>query len=401
MSKITARSHLKDQKAKFMRIESLHFKNITEGWELAETTFDDLNLLVGVSGAGKTQTLDAIKTLVWIALGESELDEQLEWKMSFSIEGDTFLWDGMSEKDSNLTALEGPFTWKNDAVSEAWIHREKLSKNDKVIFDRSDGKGSFLDTPLPKLEPKKSLVALLFDEPMPLIKSGFSQVFHSAATFEGTELPEHSKSHLQFLSSYGYEILCNSMFHPMWKAYFASEYSPEDFDSVKRTFSEIFPQVADVAIDLTEAPAKKTYFRNDERQFFPEVRVQMSGATSWTPENGIASGMLKTFHFICESRFFGPGMVFLIDEFENSLGVNCLDVVTDLLLERQDTQFILTSHHPYVINKIPMKYWRIVTRKGGVIHIKTAEDLHLGKSKHEAFIQLINSEDYMKGVAAS
>ena len=44
------------------------------------------------------------------------------------------------------------------------------------------------------------------------------------------------------------------------------------------------------------------------------------------------------------------GSVILIDEFENSLGVNCLDEITeDVVKESRRLQFILTSHHPYII----------------------------------------------------
>ncbi|MDV2999866.1 MAG: hypothetical protein N5P05_001472 [Chroococcopsis gigantea SAG 12.99] len=38
--------------------------------------------------------------------------------------------------------------------------------------------------------------------------------------------------------------------------------------------------------------------------------------------------------------------IILIDEFENSLGVNCLDSVTELVLNNNKLQFIITSHHP-------------------------------------------------------
>lgn len=38
-------------------------------------------------------------------------------------------------------------------------------------------------------------------------------------------------------------------------------------------------------------------------------------------------------------------------EFENGLGVNCIDVLAEILLsERKDLQFIITSHHPKIIN---------------------------------------------------
>jgi len=37
-----------------------------------------------------------------------------------------------------------------------------------------------------------------------------------------------------------------------------------------------------------------------------------------------------------------------------------------------------------------MYYWKIVTRKGGVVTVRNAKELNLGKSKHQAYLQLIN-----------
>jgi len=88
-----------------------------------------------------------------------------------------------------------------------------------------------------------------------------------------------------------------------------------------------------------------------------------------------------------------------IDEFENSLGVNCIDSVTDLILENRNLQFIITSHHPYIINNISPEFWKIVLRKGGLISTKNAEDFHISKSRQKAFIDLINVlEDYYENI---
>src|ERR671932_527668 len=78
--------------------------------------------------------------------------------------------------------------------------------------------------------------------------------------------------------------------------------------------------------------------------------------------------------------------------------INIFDDVTDLIMENRNIQFILTSHHPYIINNIGMEHWKIVTRKGGVVTVIDAKDLNLGKSRHQAFMQLINLEEYSEGI---
>jgi ABC-type sugar transport system ATPase subunit len=43
-----------------MRIEKLSYHNHVTGWQLAPVEFGSVNLLVGVSGVGKTRILEVI-----------------------------------------------------------------------------------------------------------------------------------------------------------------------------------------------------------------------------------------------------------------------------------------------------------------------------------------------------
>ncbi len=110
--------------------------------------------------------------------------------------------------------------------------------------------------------------------------------------------------------------------------------------------------------------------------------------------------MLKTSNILAQIKLSNNDSVLLIDEFENSLGINCIDIVSDSLLNsNSNMQYIITSHHPYIINKIDMKYWKIVTRKGNVIQTKNISELNLPKSKHEAFKQLLNLKEFTEGIS--
>jgi predicted ATPase len=135
---------------------------------------------------------------------------------------------------------------------------------------------------------------------------------------------------------------------------------------------------------------------------YPFLEIKEKGVSKWINQSSLSSGMYKTFMHISELFVLPRGTVVLIDEFENSLGVNCIDVLTeDLLQESRNIQFIVTSHHPYIINNISPKYWKIVTRKGGTVTTKDAKNLGFDKSKHKAFLQLLNLEEYSEGVLTS
>ncbi|MFM6224699.1 MAG: AAA family ATPase, partial [Dolichospermum sp.] len=77
-----------------MKIISLRIKNNFLGWDFGEVDLSsNLTLLVGVSGAGKTQILRAITDLSRIANGKAI--NGLEWEIKFStVQGNEFVWEG-------------------------------------------------------------------------------------------------------------------------------------------------------------------------------------------------------------------------------------------------------------------------------------------------------------------
>lgn len=119
----------------------------------------------------------------------------------------------------------------------------------------------------------------------------------------------------------------------------------------------------------------------------------------WINQSDISAGMMRTLLQIITLVLANDGDVIMIDEFENGLGVNCINELADLIMEPEaDIQVVMTSHHPYIINAIPVKDWKILTRNGSDVHVHTAEELHIGEhSKHEAFMQLLQTPEYRTG----
>ncbi len=171
--------------------------------------------------------------------------------------------------------------------------------------------------------------------------------------------------------------------------------APDVFDKIKEAFSEVFPFVEDVRIEPVQS----------EGSGFPSemlsVQIKENGVDSWIDEWMLSSGMSHTLWHLAELYLCARGAVILVDEFEDGLGVNCIDAVTDLLLSpERDLQFIVTSHHPYIINNIPSSCWKVVTRHGGVVRALDAKELNLPDSKHDAFTLLMNTDAYSEGPAS-
>lgn len=162
------------------------------------------------------------------------------------------------------------------------------------------------------------------------------------------------------------------------------------FDSIKDQFKEIFPLVEDIDF------SSERFF---DGSFYPVLKIKEKGVDSWILQHEVSSGMFRTLSQITILSLAQDGDVILIDEFENGLGVNCIDKLAEQILDPEnDIQLIFTSHHPYIINNIPFKTWKIVTRNASDVRVLNAADLNIGEhSRHEAFLQLVQTKEFQTG----
>ena len=371
-----------------MRIKKVSFCNHELEWQFEPIHFSNLALLVGVSGVGKTQILKGISSLKEIANGKSL--NGLAWDITFLTKDEVeYQWIGEFE----IKKQPGLISEDEDENARFKIIYEKLWRRGNLIIERSPDEIQFKGKPTLKLSPFQSVVYILNqeDEIAP-VQEGFNKIIYSeysrpvnavyGISYRVAELTREDLS-LDSIKDLNLPIIL--------KLAFISHYYSDIFNKIKNSFIETFIQVEDIMIGVLE---------DEKNPSLPTLLVQIKekGVDKWILQNNISSGMLKTLIYISELYLAPEGTVILIDEFENSLGVNCIDVVTDLLLENKSLQFILTSHHPYIINNIGMEYWKIVTRRGGVVTVRDAKDFNLGKSRHQAFLQLINLEEYSEGI---
>jgi AAA15 family ATPase/GTPase len=372
-----------------MKIKELTIKNHTNGWELESTKFSDLTLLVGASGVGKTQILKSIQKLIDISNGKAF--EGIQWDLLFTVDnGDNYRWTGRFESKTEQSPN---------------IMDEALFLNKQPVFKRDQSTLKYEGKETPKIDPQTSVLNLFTTEDkIKPIKDGFKKIALLQHGVEQDSYPvvknikllvEKYKEDISNLTSKTQSVFKKKLlefikiehrtligrFIIVWEIF------RDEFDEIVNDFKEVFPQVEDVQFDLIEE--KEVY----------ELQIKEKG-TPWISQKEISSGMFKTLMHIAEMKLMADGYVILIDEFENSLGVNCIDIVAEnLLAPGKNTQYIITSHHPYIINNIDMKHWKVVTRKGGRVSCIDAEQLKLGKSKHEAFKQLLNLDVFTEGIS--
>ena len=371
-----------------MKIISLRLKNNFLGWDFDEIDFSsNLTLLVGVSGAGKTQILRAIIDLRRIANGKAI--NGFEWKIIFStVNGTEFIWEGgFDTVETNELSFDEADKEKQDPQEKSSLVYETLTSNNQVLIQRNQGEIKFKNSQMPKLSSHQSMIYILKEET--LIKEAFDAI-------NKIQYRDHTRNSLRLINSkqslhllknkcQTLESIVNSDEDIRTKLYLTYENEPNIFKKIRSRFIDIFQQIEDIKIEpmeINELPKRLT-------ENTAVISIKEKSVPKWIREDRMSSGMLRTIIHVSDIFLSNEGSVILIDEFENSLGINCIDILTDdLIHENKTLQFIATSHHPYIINNIPYEYWKIVTRQGGHIRICNASDYHLGKSKQDAFIQL-------------
>jgi hypothetical protein len=382
-----------------MRIEKLYYRNHVTGWELAPMEFGDVNLLVGVSGVGKTKILEAILALKEIIFGidwQKQFLNGVEWDITFYTAPDwKYRWSG---KSYNINYNEYTIDEFGERIYSSrgnlpQLEVEEIYLNGACIAHRKNGIIEFESKVMPKLSPSESLINIFQaeDKIAPII-NGLRLVVVSQ-----TQNPERWTDSSIFRESndpslYDIEKLNYTLVDRLGLLWINKR---ETFDRIKSNFIEIFPQVEDLEISIEQIKFEVSV---TTRPIF-SLKLKEKSVDRWITQWNLSMGMLKTLAHIVEIYLLPEGSILLIDEFENSLGVNCIDVVTELLNDRKDIQFVITSHHPYIINKIPMQYWKIITRKGSVVTATNATDYEeLSGSRHKVFTQLINLPDYTEGI---
>lgn len=366
-----------------MFIEKLWAKNEALEWEIEEINFEAFNLLVGASGVGKTRVLRAIMELTQQGIGHST--NGLSWDLTFREKSHRFRWKGKTDfkaEEPYSTLSVPPNVLEEEVIYDGSqiLLRTYADEKQEIVY-----KGNRI----PPLAVNSSAIHMIQEEEFLMMWESFLKVNYSSMIFHPNfDKPFEPES--QDLKTI--EDIRESRFHILAKLFYTQQFAPEVFEQIKLRYSEIFPQVEDLQMVYIKPPTQN---RSWPMPFF---QIKHEGVSRWIPQEEMSAGMRRSLLHLAQIYLCPQDSVIIIDEFENSLGVNCIDeVLKDVQTYRQDLQFIATSHHPYIINAVDYQDWKVVTRNGGRISIHKASEFQLGKSRHKAFTQLVNLEAYQTG----
>lgn len=394
-------------------ILTFEYEDLETGWRLEPVTFGPANLLVGPSGAGKTRILRALADARQAALFGLQGLPSARWRLEVEV-GDAngsktvYSWRAETEVSfsRSLSGARDRRAPESEFDSDARFVREEILRADAAVVER-DGRFRFKGETLPRLDVKTSAVELLSseDEIEPLYRClqrirfpriEFQLVRGALGTLEAAEADRRRLG-----GDLGALRRETAMSVP-WRLYILQRDHAQLFGRVVDDFRDIFPTVEELRVDTWEELGFKPRLEESYMASRLALGMKEEGVAGWIFHHDFSSGMEKTLNLLVEVALAPAGTVFLVDELENSLGVNCLPDVAELMLQGLDRiQFLATSHHPQVINGIPTRYWKVVTRRGSSVRVLDAESIPSLKtaSPLEKFTQLLNLPEYEEGVA--
>ena len=392
-----------------MKIKELTYYNKYLNWRLEPLELSDLNLLVGASGVGKTRILTSLADLKRIALGESL--NGVTWDVQFSINDVHYQWSGEFEtlgvaSDRTNFYIDNE-NGEDESKQKSKILREKIvqipmsgSESSIDIVDRKKSDIYFHKSKIPvKLSAFESVLKLFSeDEHIVMLNKGFTEIITES---DITQIDHYSLMIPLLAIKYKtLEDIKDNTFNTSTKLSLAFMNSPEIFLEIKESLIDVFPEIEDMTVKFKPYGSMRIKVEPYEEVSATKMVMyfKIKNVDGWISHDYLSAGMMKSLTFISEMYLCPEGTVILIDEFENSLGVNCINILDDLVLVKRNLQYIITSHHPYIINNVPVSYWKIITRKGSVVKALEADELNLGKSKHEVFMQLMQHDEFTQGV---
>lgn len=366
-----------------MRIESYRYEDTVEPaqWVFDEITFRKTNLIVGKSGCGKTRLLMTIFNLGSMIASENRSVTNGHWELIYKNDDLRFKYE-LQIKGSRV---ERERLWRLD------------DSDGSELIDRTSESLHYQGMKLPQLALERPAIALLKEEEsMQSAFNAFRLICRRRFDFDGLAtarafgnipqnlLTQFEKSGLKLMDVYDLALSC--------RLYLVEKLDKPLYTQIKNMFLDVFPEFTAWQVRKLKASEAPTEIDG----VMPGLFLNEKNVSGQIPLTGLSSGMQKVLLIITDVLSAPKGTVYLIDEYENSLGVNAIDFLPDLLALNTDVQAIITTHHPYLINAMPIENWQILSRKGS--HVTTTRGDERKEiyeaSAQEAFTMLLNDPLY-------
>lgn len=358
------------------------------GWDYSKIKLGKINLFVGESGSGKTKLLNTIFNISQLASPNNKTNYRGAWEIVFKVGATQYSW--LYENSTG------------EGIDKEIITRSE-GGNTQTLVSRKKGEFLFNDKALPKLSSQISAISLLAEEAdiQPIFESINKVIrrnFFGDALERTTTLGNIPAGLLSELGKSKDMRKVKDDLPLSVRLYLLSKVFPEKYNQICDNFKTVFSSVE--SCDLPDATTVYPEMNLAISGKIPVFAVREKGVEGYIGINELSSGMQKVLLLLTDIISLAGDHIYLLDEYENSLGVNAINFFPDFLSQfGGNNQFIITTHHPYLINNMPIKDWYVFHRSGSDVTIKHGEELEekFGKSKQKAFVQLMNDPFFTEG----
>ena len=284
----------------------LDYEYNSPSWKFHQLSFQKVNLIVGDSGTGKTRLLNTIFNIGRF-VAQSEIGGgNSEWKLLLGVDKDQYRWNVITEEENN----------------QILVKSENLFLNNKPILNRELGEIIFNENTTVKLPRNVMAISLLQEEELikPLF-NGFQRILRRRFFLDelqknagiyaiNQKLLEQLGEKKDLFEIYKAELALNL------KLYLLSTFFPEIYEKIINKFRETFGFITEIeiidssAFDLINIPGRAPIF------CIKELSVD-----EWIRLDEFSSGMQKVLLILADLFALPSGSIYLIDEYENSLGI--------------------------------------------------------------------------------
>lgn len=338
-----------------LKLSYSEYENETRYWEISDATFTNINLIVGKNASGKSRLISRINSLAKILSGRQQIPyEPCKFLAIIKLNEREFSYEiEFKEKAvvSEVLKINGEKKLSRNEDGSGDIHYEKENK--------------FLDFKL-----SSSVVAAFNrrDE----IQHPFLNELHQWASSVVT---------YSFGSDFG-------KFEPLGEeaAQILSEYPSAqvfgDPNNLVRVYLFAFREFGDnfnnaIIADMNALGYSLTNVGSENLQNYPFAALGMFTVETdlgfQNPQMHMSQGMFRAFALVVHLNvcdFSKNKQLILVDDIGEGLDYERATAIIDLLINKaktNDLQLIMTSNDRFVMNKVPLEYWSVLKRKGGIV----------------------------------
>ncbi len=345
-----------------MILKKIHYfelKGSNQFWEIEEFELQNVNLIVGKNAAGKTRTLNAIEGFANMIFNSPKIT----FKNGF-FKG--FFFDNNEEFELEIH------------IEDNIVVKEVFKINNTVYINRkSDGTGEMMNSKVGGMIefkiPTNELISGRRDElQFPYLEKVYTwatllrrfnftyERIKSLAIVESNS-PKKNEFNLKetdkAVSVFGMGI---------------KKFGKDFTDKIISDFNAIGYEISDIDLgDLIsvqiESPAPGTKIHG--------LRVKEKDREGLTDQHSMSSGMFRALSVIIHFVYYEFEKIsgsILIDDIGEGLDFERATNLIKLLIQKTENtliQLIMSSNDKFIMNNTDLKYWQIISREGGVVHL--------------------------------